>query len=85
MVYVLNERLGEDASGKSIIEAHGVAHYVGFSVDHVRREPKIQYTTKPSRVVNGTRISVQLPNYERRSAQDEAASDARREGRHGLS
>jgi DNA topoisomerase VI subunit B len=85
MAYVLNERLGEDASGKSIIEAHGVAHRIGFSVDHIRQEPKIQYTTKPSRVVNGTRISVQLPNYERRSAQDEAASDARREGRHGLS
>ena len=63
MAYVLNESLGEDACGETIIEAHGTAHHIRFSVDHIKQEPKIQHTTKPSRVVNGTRIKVQLPNY----------------------
>ena len=47
MAYVLNERLGEDACGETIIEAHGTAHHIRFSVDHIKQEPKIQYTTKP--------------------------------------
>ena len=63
MAYVLNERLGEDACGETIIEAHGTAHHIRFSVDHIKQEPKIQYTTKRSRVVDGTRVKVQLPNY----------------------
>jgi DNA topoisomerase VI subunit B len=63
MGYVLNERLGEEACGETIIEAHGTAHHIRFSVDHIKQEPKIQYTTKPSRVVKGTRVKVQLPNY----------------------
>ena len=58
-----NERLGEDACGETIIEAHGTAHHIRFSVDHIKQEPKIQYTTKRSRVVDGTRVKVQLPNY----------------------
>jgi hypothetical protein len=65
MAYVLNENLGEDACGETVIEAHGTAHHIRFSVDHIKQEPKVQHTTKPSRVVKGTRIKVQLPNYDR--------------------
>jgi DNA topoisomerase VI subunit B len=65
MAYVLNEKLGEEACGKTVIEAHGVAHHIGFSVDHIRQEPKIEYTTKPSRIVTGTHVTVQFPNYDR--------------------
>jgi DNA topoisomerase VI subunit B len=52
MAYVLNERL--EACGETIIEARGTAHHIRFSVDHIKQEPKIEYTTKPSRVVDGT-------------------------------
>ena len=61
MAYVLNERHGEEASGTTIIEANGVAHHIVFAVDHIRQEPKIEHTTKPSSVVRGTRITVELP------------------------
>jgi DNA topoisomerase VI subunit B len=63
MAYVLNEGLGDDAYGETVIEAHGIAHHIRFSVDHIRQEPKIQYTSKPSPIVNGTKIKVQLPTY----------------------
>jgi hypothetical protein len=61
MAYVLNERHGEDASGKTVIEANGVAHHIAFSVDHIKQEPKIAHTTKHSSVTKGTRITVTLP------------------------
>jgi DNA topoisomerase VI subunit B len=61
MAYVLNERHGENASGKTIIEANGVAHLIRFEVDHIRQEPKIGHTTRPSCIVRGTRITVDLP------------------------
>jgi hypothetical protein len=63
MAYVLNENLGEEACGETVIEAHRIAHHIRFSVDHIRQEPKIQYATKPSHVVEGTRVNIQLPNY----------------------
>ena len=72
MAYVLNERLGEDLCGETIIEAHGTAHHIRFSVDHIKQEPKIQYTTKRSRVVDGTRVKVQLPNYGREDCLEHA-------------
>jgi len=59
MAYVLNDGLGDDAYGETVIEAHGIAHHIRFSVDHIKQEPKLQYTSKPSPVVNGTRIKVQ--------------------------
>ena len=34
-----------------------------FEVDHIKQEPKITHTTKPSKVVKGTRITVALPRY----------------------
>jgi DNA topoisomerase VI subunit B len=61
MAYVLDERGGEDASGKTTIEAQGIAHHIEFSVDHIRQEPKIAHTTAPSPVVRGTRVTVKLP------------------------
>jgi DNA topoisomerase VI subunit B len=61
MAYVLDERHGEEASGKTIIEAHGLAHHIAFAVDHIRQEPKIKRITKPSTVVRGTRVTVRLP------------------------
>jgi DNA topoisomerase VI subunit B len=64
MGYVLNENHGEDAVGETIIEAHGVAHDIRFSVDHIKQEPKIQHTAKPSTVVQGTRITVNLAAFQ---------------------
>ncbi len=61
MGYVLDEARGDDACGVTVIEAHGLAHYIKFSVDHIRQEPKIGHTTKPSPAVRGTRITVTLP------------------------
>jgi DNA topoisomerase VI subunit B len=61
MGYVLDEGKGEDRTGETIIEAHGIAHHIVFGVDHIRQEPKIEHTTKPSSVRSGTRITVELP------------------------
>jgi hypothetical protein len=61
MGYVLDDRRGEDACGETVIEAHGLAHHIKFSVDHLRQEPRIEHTTKPSSIVRGTRITVDLP------------------------
>lgn len=61
MDYVLNNHHGEAASGKTIIEANGLAHHITFAVDHIKQEPKIEHTTKPSSVIRGTRITVNLP------------------------
>jgi len=60
MPYVMDES-GEDACGETIIEAHGLAHSITFEVDHIKQEPKITHTTKPSKVVKGTKITVALP------------------------
>jgi hypothetical protein len=61
MAYVINERHGEEASGKTIIEANGLAHRIAFGVDHIKQEPKITHTTKPSSIVQGTKITVEFP------------------------
>ena len=65
MGYVLNEHLGEEASGATIIEAHGIAHRIEFDVDHIKQEPKIARTTERSSVTNGTRITITMPSYRR--------------------
>jgi hypothetical protein len=64
MGYVLDERRGEDACGETVIEAQGLAHHIKFSVDHIRQEPKIGHATRPSPVMLGTRIVVELPGFE---------------------
>jgi hypothetical protein len=61
MGYVINGHRGEAASGKTIIEANGVAHHITFAVDHIRQEPKIEHRTKPSPLLHATRITVELP------------------------
>jgi hypothetical protein len=66
MGYVLNERRGEEASGITIIEAHGVANRIEFAVDHIKQEPKITHFTETSSVTNGTRITVSLPVHDGR-------------------
>ena len=68
MGYVLQE--GEDAASETIIEAHGVAHHILFSVDHIKQEPKIEHTTKASSVIEGTRITVNLPTCHNNSYYD---------------
>jgi DNA topoisomerase VI subunit B len=79
MAYVLNESRGESACGESIIEAHGAAHHIRFSVDHIKQEPKIQDTTKPSRVVKGTRIKIQLPRCRDSDFSYDLLDDAKRD------
>jgi DNA topoisomerase VI subunit B len=64
MGYVLDEHHGENASGKTIIEANGVAHHIVFSVDHIKQEPKIAHATRRSTVTRGTRITVELPAFQ---------------------
>ena len=41
MGYVLDENPGEDACGRTVTEAHGIAHHIEFSVDHISQEPKM--------------------------------------------
>jgi DNA topoisomerase VI subunit B len=62
MGYVLDEKAGEDASAVTLIEAHGIAHRIKFSVDHILQQPKIGRITRSSPVTNGTKITVTLPN-----------------------
>jgi DNA topoisomerase VI subunit B len=62
MGYVMDEGRGDAACGETIIEAHGLAHHIKFAVDHIRQEPKIERTTKPSPVIHGTKITVSLPS-----------------------
>jgi len=82
MGYVLSEHLGEDASGETIIEAHGVAHHIRFSVDHIKQEPKIAHTTETSSLPSGTRIRAKLPKpkvyeYENENYFDDLIADSR--------
>jgi hypothetical protein len=64
MSYVLDARRKENARGKTIIESHGVAHHITFDVDHIKQQPKITHTKKPSSMVRGARITVELPAYQ---------------------
>jgi DNA topoisomerase VI subunit B len=49
-------------SGETVIEAHGVLHRIVFSIDRIRREPKITHTREASLVKTGTRITVKWPD-----------------------
>jgi hypothetical protein len=62
MGYVLDERRGEDACGETVIEARGLLHRIVFSIDRIRREPKIMHTQEASPVKTGTRITVRWPD-----------------------
>jgi hypothetical protein len=76
MAFVLDEeRHGEEACGKTTIEAHGIAHHIEFAVDHIRLEPKITRITTPSPVVVGTKITVRMAQPLWRTTGDAFASD----------
>jgi DNA topoisomerase VI subunit B len=64
MGYVLNDHHWEEGCGRTIIEAHGIAHHIAFAVDHIKQEPKILHTTERSSIVRGTRITVELPPFQ---------------------
>jgi DNA topoisomerase VI subunit B len=49
-------------SGETLIEAQGVAHRVTFSIDRIRREPKITHVREVCPVKIGTRITVRWPD-----------------------
>jgi DNA topoisomerase VI subunit B len=49
-------------SGETVIEARGVAHRIVFSIDRIRREPKITHVREASLVKIGTRVTVQWPD-----------------------
>jgi DNA topoisomerase VI subunit B len=49
-------------SGETVIEARGVLHRIVFSIDRIRREPKITHTREASLVKTGTRITVMWPD-----------------------
>ena len=52
----------DGTTGRTVIESRGICHDITFTIDPIRREPKIEHTTEPSLVKNGTRITVHLPN-----------------------
>jgi hypothetical protein len=47
--------------GRTVIEAHGIAHCITFTMDHVHRVPKVSTTQETSLVKNGTSITVHWP------------------------
>jgi len=51
----------DGATGETIIESHGEAHTITFTVDHIRNEPKIDHARSGSNVKTGTRITVKWP------------------------
>jgi DNA topoisomerase VI subunit B len=51
----------DGTTGRTVIESRCTAHNIVFTIDPIRREPKIEHTTEPSLVKNGTRIAVHLP------------------------
>jgi DNA topoisomerase VI subunit B len=50
----------DGTTGRTVIESRGVRHDIVFSIDPIRREPKIEHTTEPFFVKNGTRVVVHL-------------------------
>jgi hypothetical protein len=51
----------DGSTGRTVIESRGICHDIVFTIDPIRREPKIEHTTEASLVKNGTRIAVYLP------------------------
>ena len=48
-------------SGETTITSRGVTHRINFTIDPVRREPKIEHHQRGSLVQSGTRIALQWP------------------------
>jgi hypothetical protein len=51
----------DGAAGRTVIEAHGVAHTIDFTIDHVHRVPRVSVAQGPSFVKNGTSIQLRWP------------------------
>jgi hypothetical protein len=47
--------------GRTVIEAHGIAHGITFTMDHVNRVPKVSTTRETSLVKDGTSITIHWP------------------------
>src|SRR5262249_63622 len=47
--------------GETVIEAQGVAHRIAFTIDPIRREPRIERVQERSSVQTGTKITVHWP------------------------
>jgi DNA topoisomerase VI subunit B len=60
--------------GETTIEARGIEHSIAFSIDPVRRIPRISHQQNPGPVKNGTRITVGWP-FSARSQLDSARSE----------
>jgi hypothetical protein len=56
MPFVLNGK-----SGETVIEALGIAHKIIFSIDPIRREPKLMHGEDPSLVQSGTSVTLHWP------------------------
>jgi hypothetical protein len=48
--------------GRTVIEAHGVAHTIEFIIDHVHRVPLVGITRSRSFVQNGTSVTLHWPD-----------------------
>jgi Histidine kinase-, DNA gyrase B-, and HSP90-like ATPase len=48
--------------GETVIEAHGIAHRITFTVDRIRQAPKVAHDQERSSVRKGTRVTVRWPN-----------------------
>jgi DNA topoisomerase VI subunit B len=48
----------DGAIGRTVIEAHGVANTIEFTIDHVHRIPRVGIARSPSFVQNGTSVTL---------------------------
>jgi DNA topoisomerase VI subunit B len=48
--------------GESVIETGSVAHHIAFTIDPVRREPKIEHGQRRSLIQCGTRVTLHWPD-----------------------
>jgi len=51
----------DGSKGETMIEAQGVAHRIAFTIDPIRREPRIERVQERSSVQTGTKITVHWP------------------------
>jgi DNA topoisomerase VI subunit B len=51
----------DGSRGETTIEAHGVAHRIVFTIDPIRREPRIEHIQETSLVQSGTSITMHWP------------------------
>jgi DNA topoisomerase VI subunit B len=48
--------------GETVIDSHGVAHRINFSIDPIRREPRISRVCETSPIKFGNKITVKWPD-----------------------